>query len=252
MLATALSTSAPSLESVDQEPRFDKPFSLINIGDFLRLREIQELFAGVPLDPYVPEGFRHKSLFRARVLKRKVVLTDHAPLYQPSEFNPVHGGIYRHYPAMDERLAALLHPVVSIFSACANLGPQDEILVQAQRITARNGQTGYPVVEGWHQDNIRVLGLLLVNRVNVSGGISLLSPDRGKSIAFAQTLAPGDFTLINDPVMWHNTTPIEQIDVGRAGFRDVVIITSPTNRPPVAPERSEGTRLLRSVIPSAD
>jgi hypothetical protein len=234
MLATALAPLAASEAPALEAPRFFKPHSLINIGDFLRLGEIQRLFDGVPLDPYVEAGFRRKSLFRARLMKREVVISDHAPLYQPSEYNPVHGGIYRHYPAMDARLAELLHPLIQIFAACANLGPRDEVLVQAQRITATDGQTGFPVVEGWHQDNIKVLGLLLIDRVNVSGGISLLSPDRGHSLGFARTLAPGDLLLINDPEVWHNTTPIEQLRRDQPGYRDIVIITSPTNRPPAA------------------
>jgi hypothetical protein len=226
MLATAIDLPRSGA------PRFQKDFSLLNIGDFLQLREIQRLFHGVPLDPYVPEGFRRKSLFRARLSDRKMLVTDHAPLYQPVEFNPIHGGIYRHYPAMDQRLAALLAPVAHIFGACAGLDESDEILVQAQRITAEQGKTGLPVVEGWHQDDIQVLGLLLINRSNVSGGVSLLSRDRGRSLAFEQQLRPGDFLLINDTVMWHNTTAIKQLTQDLPGFRDIVIITSPTNRPP--------------------
>ena len=220
---------------LDSEPGFAKPFSLLHIADLLELSAIQALFAGVPRDPYVEAGFRHKSLFRARVAGRKVVVTEHAPLYQPVEFNPIHGGIRRHYPAMDAALATLLHPLVNLFAGCSGLGPQDEVLVQAQRITAREGQTGFPVVEGWHQDDIKVLGLLLINRGNVSGGISLLSHDRGANLAFSRQLAPGDLLLIDDRVMWHNTTPITQVDPTQLGFRDIVIITSPTNRPP-APE----------------
>jgi hypothetical protein len=230
----ALPQTSPALPALSDEPHFAKPFSLVNIGDFLDLAAMQSLFAGVPLDPYVAEGFRRKSLFRARLLKRRVVMSDHAPLWQPSEFNPIHGGIYRHYPAMDERLGELLEPLVKIFAACADLDASDEVLVQAQRITATAGQTGYPVVEGWHQDNIKVLGLLLVNRSNVSGGVSLLSPDRGQTISFSRTLAAGDLLLINDREVWHNTTPIEQLRGERLGFRDIVIITSPTNRPPAA------------------
>ena len=236
MLATALAPSfhdepqAPAQEA----PRFWKSHSLISIGDFLRLGEIQRLFDGVPLDPYVEAGFRRKSLFRARLMRGEVVMSDHAPLYQPSEYNPVHGGIYRHYPAMDDGLATLLSPVVRMFAACAGLTARDEVLVQAQRITATDGQTGFPVVEGWHQDDIKVLGLLLIDRVNVTGGISLLSRDKGQTLSFAQTLSPGDFLLINDPEVWHNTTPIEQVRRDQPGHRDIVIITSPTNRPPAA------------------
>jgi len=233
MLSTALDNSLPAREAA-LPPRFEKDFSLLNIGDFLQLTEIQRLFHGVPLDPYVPEGFRRKSLFRARLHGHKMQVTEHAPLYQPVEFNPIHGGIYRHYPAMDERLATLLAPLARLFGACAGLTEQDEILVQAQRITAEQGKTGMPVVEGWHQDDIQVLGLLLINRSNVSGGVSLLSRDRGQTLAFEQQLRPGDLLLINDTVMWHNTTPIRQINPELPGFRDIVIITSPTNRPPAS------------------
>ena len=83
--------------------------------------------------------------------------------------------------------------------------------MQAQRVTASAGKTGLPVVEGWHQDDIKVLGLLLIDRVNVSGGISLLSPDRGQNVSFARQLEAGDLLLINDPEVWHNTTAIQQI-----------------------------------------
>jgi hypothetical protein len=213
-------------------PHLLKPFSVIDIGDYLKLEEIQPLFDGVPRDPYVKEGFRRKSLCRTRVDGRTVVLSDHAPLYQPVEYNPVHGGLFRNYPPIDGRLLVLLHAAVKVFAACANLDAEDEILVQAQRITAAKGRAGYPVVEGWHQDNIRVLGILLVNRVNVSGGISMLSFDGGKTLAFAQLLEPGDLLLVDDTVMWHNTTPIEQMRSDLPGFRDIVIITSPANRHP--------------------
>ena len=233
MFADPTPTTTPARETrPEPEPRFSKPFSLINIGDLFALDAIQSLFEGVPLDPYVAAGFRHKSLFRARLAGGKVVMTEHAPLYQPVDINPVHGGIYRHYPAMDARLATLLAPLVSVFAACASLGAHDEVLVQAQRITAVDGRTGFPVVEGWHRDDIKVLGLLLINRVNVSGGVSLLSFDRGQSLAFSRQLVPGDFLLIEDRVMWHNTTPIEQQRPDLRGYRDIVIITSPTNRPP--------------------
>jgi hypothetical protein len=233
-------------------PRFWKTFSLIQIADFLKLDQIQALFDGVPLDPYVAAGFRHKSLFRARVDGPDVIVTDHAPLYQPVEFNPVHGGIFRHYPPMDARLAELLRPLVTLFAGCAGLGPRDEVLVQAQRVTARAGQAGLPVVEGWHQDDIKVLGLLLIDRVNVSGGISLLSPDRGQDISFARQLEPGELLLINDPVVWHNTTAIKQIRPTRPGHRDIVIITSPTNRPPIECGTLKGFHTSRAMAPAGE
>jgi hypothetical protein len=218
---------------------FPKGFAVLTIADLLELEDIQAAFDRVPLDNYVEEGFRHKSLTRIRVRGRQVILAEHGPLFQPKEYNPVHGDIVRDYPAMDEKLAVLLRPAMEIFAAVARLGDEHEILVQAQRVTASSGddgQTGFPVVEGWHRDNTRVLGILVINRVNVIGGISLLAHDeRGSRLAFAQTLEPGDLVFVDDTVLWHNTTPIAKVRANAPAYRDVAILTWPSCR---APERA--------------
>jgi hypothetical protein len=200
--------------------------------------EIQAFFDRVPADPYVAAGFRHKSIMRVHVSEGQIHRAAHGPLFQPKEYNPVHGDIVRDYEEMDERLGRLLEPAIHIFAGCARLGRQHEILVQAQRITASSGDdgnTGYPVVEGWHQDNISVLGIFLVNRVNVAGGISMLARDRrGEDLAFAQTLSMGDLLLVDDTAFWHNTTPIARIDPARPAYRDIVIMTWPSCRRPAS------------------
>jgi hypothetical protein len=222
-----------------EHPTFPKRFGVLKIADLLELEDIQTSFAAVPLDAYVEEGFRHKSLTRIRVRGRQVILTEHGPLFQPKEYNPVHGDIVRHYPAMDEKLAVLLRPAMEVFATVARLGDEHEILVQAQRITASSGddgRTGFPVVEGWHRDNTRVLGILVINRVNITGGISLLAHDeRGSRLALAQTLDPGDLVFVDDTVLWHNTTPIAKVRANAPAYRDVVILTWPSCR---APERA--------------
>lgn len=146
----------------------------------------------------------------------------------------MHGDIVRHYPAMELRLATLLTPLVQIFAACAQLRYEHEILVQAQRITANSGDdraTGFPVVEGWHRDNTKVLGIFLANKVNIEGGISLLSANReGTSLVFAKTLSVGEMLLVDDTAMWHNTTPITKSRADAPAYRDVVILTWPSCR----------------------
>jgi len=200
--------------------------------------EIQDLFDRIPADPYVAAGFRYKSIMRVQVSEGQIRRAAHGPLFQPKEYNPVHGDIVREYEEIDERLSTLLEPAIHIFAGCARLGGRHEILVQAQRITASSGDdgnTGFPVVEGWHQDNISVLGIFLVNRVNVHGGISMLARDRrGEDLAFAQTLSMGDLLLVDDTAVWHNTTPIARVDPSRPAFRDVVILTWPSCRKPTA------------------
>jgi hypothetical protein len=219
-------------------PYLNRPHAAIHLGEYLQMLEIQDLFDRVPADPYVAAGFRYKSIMRVQVSEGQIRRAAHGPLFQPKEYNPVHGDIVRDYEELDERLSTLLEPAIRIFAGCARLGGRHEILVQAQRITASSGDdgnTGFPVVEGWHQDNISVLGIFLVNRVNVAGGISMLARDcRGEDLAFAQTLSMGDLLLVDDTAVWHNTTPIARVDPSRPAFRDVVILTWPSCRKPTA------------------
>ncbi len=215
-------------------PQLNRPHAAIHLGEYLQMGEIQDLFERVPADPYVSAGFRHKSIMRVHVSDGQIHRATHGPLFQPKEYNPIHGDIVRHYEEIDERLGTLLEPAIHIFAGCARLSGEHEVLVQTQRITASSGDdghTGFPVVEGWHQDNISVLGLFLVNRVNVAGGISMLAGDRrGEKLVFAQTLAVGDLLLVDDTALWHNTTPIARIDPTKPAYRDIVIMTWPSCR----------------------
>jgi len=227
-------THAPATRTPAFGQHLNRPHAAIHLGDYLQMAEIQALFDRVPADPYVSAGFRRKSIMRVHVSDGQIHRAAHGPLFQPKEYNPIHGDIVRHYEAIDGRLGRLLEPAIHIFAGCARLGRQHEVLVQAQRITASSGDdgnTGFPVVEGWHQDNISVLGIFIVNRVNVAGGISMLARDRrGDDLAFAQTLDMGDLLLVDDTAFWHNTTPIARVDPSRPAYRDIVIMTWPSCR----------------------
>jgi hypothetical protein len=249
--SAALGSAARPMKDVHARPTpfLNKSFSLIRLGDHLAWDPIGARFDALPLDRYVEQGFRRKSLARVRVRDHALSESDHAPLFQPKAYNPVHGGLVREYSQMEAELLSLLAPAVRIFAACAHAGPQHEILVQAQRVTASGGQdgsTGFPAVEGWHQDNTTVLGLLLVARSNIEGGISMLSFDAGGTdIGFAQRLERGDLLLVDDTKLWHYTTPI--VSTGNApAYRDVVILTWPSCR-----ETRAATRRPSSSFPAA-
>lgn len=237
--------------SAPKIPGFQKAHAVLAIGDFLDMEGVQSRFDAVPLDSHVKEGFRRKSICRVQVKNQAVNRTAHGPLYQPETYNPVHGGIVREYEEMELALGKLLRPLIQIFAACAELGEEHEILVQAQRITATSGEdgtTGFPVVEGWHQDNTRVLAIFMVNKVNVDGGISLLARDKaGQRLAFARTLDVGELLLVDDTTIWHNTTPIRRIHADVAGYRDIVILTWPSCRAQGAVFEGEGERKLGAV-----
>jgi hypothetical protein len=129
-------------------------------------------------------------------------------------------------------------PTILVLSVAANGLADSSISInetprESDRIKGPYGTTGFPVVEGWHRDSTSVLGIFVVDRFNVSGGISMLARDSGGvNMAFARTLDIGDLLLVDDPSLWHNTTPISKIDPMKPAHRDVVILTWPSCREP--------------------
>ena len=102
-------------------------YALIDAGGWLDLGRLAGLYADVPADPYVPEGFRYKSLARVRMHGTEPAAGSHEPLYQSLEFNPVHGGIQRHYPPLSAGFVAALADPLRLFQAMARLGEEDEV-----------------------------------------------------------------------------------------------------------------------------
>lgn len=211
--------------------------TVLDLAGSIPLSAIRAGFATVPRDEYVADGTRFKSIFRARIEHDRMLLQDHGPLYQSATLNyGVYGADSRVYAPMDMRLRKSLEPAVRSFAAAAGLGPEHEILIQAQRVMASagaEGRIGIASREGWHSDGTTVVGVLLVDRVNVMGGVSMLATDpRGAHVVLARTLAPGELLLIDDRRLWHDVTNIERSRCGAPGFRDVVLMGYPACREP--------------------
>ncbi|MEO1259531.1 MAG: 2OG-Fe dioxygenase family protein [Bacteroidota bacterium] len=209
---------------------------LRNLAPNLHLPKIKNQFTGLTRDPYLKEGFRYKEIARYRVNGNMVVRQPHGPLFQATDHNPTHGGITRHYPAFDPQgnIRPEINHIVRTFARNCQLTYQDEILFQAQRITCTAGMTGLPAVEGWHQDGTNFIGMMCVDRHNVSGGASQLSFDKGVRVVFDHILQPGELLMLDDRTYWHYATPIQPVDPMAKSYRDIFIICAPSCREPMA------------------
>jgi hypothetical protein len=206
-------------------------FALFATAHWLDLAAIQSRFDAVPLDPYVADGYRFKSIARISVNSHVVKANAHEPLFQSKQYNPTHGDIVREYPQIAPDLLAALTDVIRLFATAARLTSTDEILVQAQRIKTGDATVGLPAVEGFHQDDVDLVGLLVVSRHEISCGHSFLSRTRGtEQTVFAGELAPGDLLVFNDRALFHYTSPIHPLDAGSVGHRDVVLLAWPSSR----------------------
>jgi hypothetical protein len=159
-------------------------------------------------------------------------------------YNPVHGDMRREYPRINENIINsqdfhhLLIHYASFFRWIDAV-----VLVQFQRVDCLVNRKGQPTVEGFHQDGNRHVGMLIVNRKNITGdsGVSqYVMDDKGKKtddLIFDEVIPPGKLIYWNDKRVWHYGTDIKVADTnanGGRGTRDIIIMsakTPPANMP---------------------
>jgi len=194
-------------------------------------RDMQHL----ALDPYVPEGFRRKGIARFRFDGgNRFARVAHEPLLQSRTVNPTHGGIERVYPEYvpdDPYSVYAVRQVLRLFSHWADLPQGEEVLLQAQRISCGPDLKCLPSVEGWHRDGVTKIGVLCIDRCNVSGGTSLFrrSVDGPTVPALRMTLEPGHLVVFQDEPVSHRVTEIRSKDGIGMGHRDVLLMSYPAS-----------------------
>jgi hypothetical protein len=165
-------------------------------------------------------------------------------LQQSIKYNPVHGDLRREYPPISSNIthSADFHKLLVHYASF--FGWSDAIvLVQFQRVDCYSNRIGLPAVEGFHQDGNRHVGMLVVNRNNItddSGRSQYVMDDNGKkteSLIFDAVIPAGHLIYWNDKRVWHYGTEIkpasEEVNGGR-GVRDIIILsakTPPANMP---------------------
>jgi hypothetical protein len=165
-------------------------------------------------------------------------------MQQSIKYNPVHGDMRRKYPRISDEIidSEDFHKLLIHYATF--FGWSDAIvLVQFQRVDCLTGRIGLPAVEGFHQDGNRHVGMLIVNRNNItadSGVSQYVMDDNGKKtdeLIFNKALSPGQLIYWNDKRVWHYGSELKVEDPelnGGRGTRDIIIMsakTPPANMP---------------------
>jgi hypothetical protein len=233
-LSTANATTPTSFRSSNRPLFTGLGFERHDLRASVDLSPLSAAMDAIAPDPYFDPagGQRCKAIVRLRVDGQHIERQPHGPLYQSLKFNPVHGNLVRHYPELSPEFvrSAAVRQVVLLFARRAELSPSQEILLQAQRIRCLGNAEALPSVEGWHQDGTRTVGVVVVSRTNVIGGVSKLSTDGGQTTVHSSTLQPGQMILFDDQRFWHCATPVEPVDPNRPSYRDVLLLSWPSGR----------------------
>lgn len=288
-------TSAVSSANLPVELNLDDfLYEAVDSSVFINTNEWAKYFNEVPVDPYIKEGYRYKSIAWFRIKhcaapaieeidqhiaavnklsgmseqesetylstsKPSWMAADtgyclwHLPQYAMQQsilYNPVHGDMRREYPPISKAITDSEDFHRLLLHYAGFFGWRDAIvLVQFQRVDCYADRVGIPTIEGFHQDGNRHVGMLVVNRENITedSGVSQYAMDKGgkkaDDLIFNEVIPAGQLIYWNDKQLWHYGTELKVADAnandGR-GVRDIIIMsakTPPSNMPigPVPP-----------------
>ena len=183
-------------------------------------------------DTYMADGGRYRKRRHAalRVTAASTERLPAQPHYQSRDYNALNGGIERWFqpvlPAIADgpSMTAILRFCAALFGA---LTPARSWFVELHqfRIEARTGESGRPTPEGLHRDGVDHVLVLLIRRHNVRSGETSVHDLTGRALGSFTLTESLDAALVDDRRVMHGVTPIEPIESGVVGFRDVLVVT---------------------------
>jgi hypothetical protein len=154
------------------------------------------------------------------------------PHYQSRDHNPLNGGTERWFTPVADGVSdngftrGMLGDCARIFDAASSGGEKAwHVEMHQFRIEADRGQSALPTPEGAHRDDVDWVCVLLVNRCNVSSGITQIFDPAGRSLGEFTLTDPLDTVFLDDRRLLHGVTPIAPTDPALKAFRDVLVLT---------------------------
>ena len=199
-------------------------------------------------DQYMADGGSYRRRRHAVFSLRRGVLLrrEHQPHFQSRDYNPLNGGVQRWFEPIGAAVGAstLLRDLVA---ACGRLiaelesdaGIVHRVEVHQFRIEPHADEEGFPTPEGMHRDGVGWVCVILIKRLNVSGGATSVADMTGKEIEALMLADALDMVFLDDRCLTHAVAPIRRMDPRRPGFRDALVITF------VAQQRGELAQVAR-------
>jgi len=187
-------------------------------------------------DRHMADGRRYRRRRYAvfDVTKDGIARAPHQPHFQAKTYNRLNGGLDRWFdPVLPELgnhpiIKTLIERLASVFACLPTAGTSGagwHVELHQFRIEASADAAGLPTPEGAHRDGVDGAFVMLINRENVSSGITHVSNANGNPLGQFTLSETGDAVFLDDMRVLHGVTPIEPLDPGKLAIRDVLVIT---------------------------
>ena len=196
-------------------------------------------------DEYLKRTFmrreRRHGIFHAQVEdgRAEVLRAPDAPHYQSKDYNPLQGGIARHFEPIEGAIGegrALQRAIAfgaELFAGVRDANVDWRVEVHQFRIAPNTGEEGHPTPEGRHRDGVDYVLVMMIDRVNLSEGTTTIHDAEGHELGAFTLGERFDLALVDDHHVWHGVTPVLRDDPSAPAHRDVLVVTyaSPAKRP---------------------
>jgi hypothetical protein len=222
---------------------FEEDFKCFSLVDYLEALDQEQLwinfqqlrnsFFNLTLDKYMNDGGKYRlrrfGKFELNRNLNKLMSVNDTSFYQSKSVNSLNGGSLRTFDALEAE--TIENPLLKqiIFFHLNRIDSRllpglINIYVHQIRILANATDKGLPTPEGIHRDGHDFVAQVLINRNNISGGMSRLY-DSNQGLVLEKTLkAPFDTVLINDQKMYHEVTPLWASTIDQNSYRDMLLI----------------------------
>ena len=185
----------------------------------------------LPPDEYLKDGGRYRTRRHACFVADgdALELVPHRAHWQPVEYNALHGGMQRWFAPMAPHTVA--QPVWQVLmrrlaQAASDLrGPQRWFIEAHQFRIDTAGGIGRPTPEGAHRDGVDLVAVALVGRHGIKGGETRVFEAGGRRGERFTMTEPWSLLLLDDARVIHESTPIQPLVEGAAGWRDTLVVT---------------------------
>ncbi|WP_188703372.1 2OG-Fe dioxygenase family protein [Silvimonas iriomotensis] len=186
------------------------------------------------LDEYMADGGKYRQRRHATLSlaagQSSFCLEPHQPHYQSLEYNPLNGGVVRHYQPVED--AVIHNPVLAHLMAAGSQvfgairpGVAWQVEMHQFRITTDGSSAGQPTPEGMHRDGVDFVLMVLINRHNVQQGMSTVQDPAGKVLQTFTLTEALDMAVVNDERVRHGVTAITPDRAGQSAYRDILVLT---------------------------